>query len=161
MTIHNNPNIIIRLVARNAIACQVWADPHNEAFYLPARFEESSEKSREVTASPDDTHRAVTPSSEGMTVSEPALQICFSNQPRNPELGYVLGSHRESCDVFLGTLKQYISHNMFMIQLNEQDEVMMKSSSGNQTVVKYGGQIAERRNFTVRQISRLFFPARD
>lgn len=145
----NVPDIIIRLVARNAMSCQVWADKHNEAFYVPCLFEESNEKPREVAANLDDTDRAVTPPSEGVKVSEPALQITFSNKPKNPELGYILGSDRDSCDVFLGTLETYISRNMFAIRFNEHNEVIMRSSSGNKTVVKYGGQTAERRNFTV------------
>lgn len=150
MAMDNNPDIIVKLVARSAIACQVWADPHNEAYYIPNQFRKPDEKPREVAVHPDDTRRAVTPPSEGVKVSEPALQITFSKSPKNPDLGYLLGSDRDICDIFLGDLDECISRKMFAISFNQYNEVIMKSSSRNKTVVRYGTQSAERRNFTVR-----------
>ena len=157
----NNPDIILKLVARSELACQVWADPQNEAFYLPQQFERSNQKPREVAVNPDGTRRAVTPISEGVKVSEPALQITFSKTPKNPELGYLLGSDRELCDIYLGNLDEYISGKMFAIFFNQYNEVIMKSSSRNSTVVKYSTQSAERRNFTVRAPFGLLLPVRD
>ncbi|KAF6221946.1 hypothetical protein HO133_001914 [Letharia lupina] len=55
-------------------------------------------------------------------VSEPALQITFSREPKNPELGYLLGSDRELCDILLGCPDDSISHLMFAISFNQYNE---------------------------------------
>ena len=150
----NNPNIILNLVARNERTCEVWADSHNESFYLPAKLGGTKLNPRKVDKNQDATHRAVTPIFEGED-SEPTLQITFSKRPKNPELGYLLGSDRELCDIFLGTSDQYVSRKMFAISFNQYNEVTMKTSSSNLTVVDYSKQSGERWNFTVRHFSRI------
>ena len=151
MATNNDPNVIVTLVAHGHRAHDVWADSHNESFYLPPLSQAVNEDLREVVVSPDDVFRQLTPSDEDPAlteVSEPALRLTFNKKPKNPNLGYLLGSDRESCDILLGTLDDCISHRMFAISFNQYDEVIMKSSSRNQTVVSYGTQIGKRRNFT-------------
>ena len=148
MTEDNNPDIILKLVARTHRAHVVWADRHNESFYLPPRVEVTKKDPQEVVVNPDGTSRQPTPSSEDVRVSEPALQIDFSKKPKKPELGYVLGSDRKSCDILLGLVDDCISNQMFAVSFNQYNEVVMKSSAKNATVVKYGRRIAKRTNFT-------------
>lgn len=151
MTTDSNPDIIITLVAHGHRAHDVWADPQNESFYLPPSSQANNGGPREVVVSPDDCFRALTPSPDEpglVKASEPALQITFSKKPKNPGLGYVLGSDRENCDIFLGSTDDLISHQMFAISFNQYNEVIMETSSRNGTVVTYGTQIAKRKNFT-------------
>lgn len=129
----------------------MWADTHNKAFYIPPTSQATTGEPREPVVDPNNPSRELTPSSEdpcSAKPSEPKLQITFSHMPKNPDLGYVLGSDRESCDILLGTLDDCIGHLMFAITFNEDNEVVMKSSSINETVVAYRKQTANRKNFT-------------
>lgn len=151
MTTDNNPNIILTLVAQSHRAHNVWADPHNESFYLPPVSQAIDGDPPEVDVSPDDCFRQVTPSTDDpglLKTTEPKLQITFSRLPKNPGVGYLLGSDRELCDICLGPIEDRISHGMYAISFNQNNEVVMKSSSGNPTVVTYDRQTEERRNFT-------------
>lgn len=151
MTTDNDPNIILRLEAHGHRAHNLWAHPHNEAFYLPPLSEATNGGLREIVVSPDDWSRELTPGPRDpglIKVTEPALQITFSKKPKNPELGYLLGSDPESCDIILGSMDDCISHRMFAISFNQYNEVIMETMSRNTTVVTYGGQTGTRRNFT-------------
>ena len=101
--------------------------------------------------SPDDPSKELTPDCDDpglIQPSEPALRITFSRKPKNPELGYLLGSDPELCDILLGSSCDCISKQMYTIAYNQDNEVIMKSSSNNETLVIYGDQKAKRRNFT-------------
>lgn len=147
----DDPNIIVTLVARTHRAYQVWADPHNESFYLAPVSPATNGDIEKVVVSSTDLFRARTPSPHDPgqeKVSEPELQITFDKKPKNPELGYVLGSNHDICDIFLGSTDDCISSQMFSISFNQYNEVIMKSSSRNETEVCYNLQKAKRRNFT-------------
>lgn len=156
MTEDNNPEIILKLVARSHRACIAWVDPHNESFYLPPLLEVTNKDLQEAVVHPDGTSRQPTPSSEDVMASEPALQINFRKKPKNPEKGYVLGSDRKSCDILLGEVDDCISNQMFILSFNQYNDVVMKSSAKNATMVRYDTkidsqidtQIAKRTNFT-------------
>lgn len=150
MTEDSNPCIILTLVAHGHRAHALWADKHNKAFYIPPTSQATTGVPREKVVNSKDISRALTPSPEDPSIvkmSEPKLQITFSNMPKNPSVGYLLGSDRETCDIFLGSLDDCISHQMMTITFNEYNEVVMKSSSRNETVVAYGGQKGKRKNF--------------
>ena len=150
----NNPDIIVTLVADGIRAPEVWKDTFNESRYLPRAPQVTNGGQRELDtstesnvrgASPPDDHHSLAP------VMEPALQLTFSNPPKNPEIGYLLGSDKEICDVFLGSWDDAISPCMFSISFNQFDEVILQSSSTNKTQVSYsidGTKEVTRENFT-------------
>ena len=147
----NDPNIIVTLISQGHRTGTVWAHPCNESFYLPPLCQATSEVPWEMEVHPRDPFRELTPDDddpEFIDPSEPALQISFSRKPKNPELGYLLGSDPELCDIFLGSTDDSISHQMFTISLNLHNEVILTSLSNRQTSVSYGSQKAKRRNFT-------------
>ena len=147
----NDPNIIVTLISQGHRTGTVWAHPYNESFYLPPLCQATSKIPREIQVYPKDPFREVTPDDEDPTFikpSEPSLQITFSRKPKNPGLGYLLGSEPELCDIFLGSLDDSISQQMFTISLNKHNEVILTSLSRKQTSVTYGNQEAKRRNFT-------------
>ena len=126
----NNPNIIVTLVAQDN-ARHMWAHPHNEPFYIPPTSPGRNAGSREVIG-----------------FSEPALQITFSRKPKNPALGYLLGRDRNICDIFLGSLVEMIRDKMFIIAVNQRNQVIMTSLNDDEISVSYGTQQETRRNFT-------------
>lgn len=147
----NDPNIIVTLVGRNFRTHAVWADPHNEPFYLPPWSQATHGRPREVINNPNNGSRQLTPDANDpklLRATEPALQITFNRKPKNPELGYLLGSDRKLCDVFLGSADDCISERMFTMSFNQYNEVIMRSSPKNDVLVSYGKQQQKRRNFT-------------
>ncbi len=83
---------------------EVWAHPHNESFYLPPVCQATSEIPWEPIVSPEDPFKELIPDGDDLIQpSEPALQITFSKKPKNPKLGYLLGSDPELCDIYLGS----------------------------------------------------------
>lgn len=155
MKTDNNPDIILTLVAQCHRAHEVWADPHNESFYIRPLSQTNDRRLPEDDVKPDHVVREITPSSDDphlIKATEPALRISFSKKPKNPELGYLLGSDHETCDIFLGSLADCISHQMYAISFNQYNEVTMKSSSGNRTLVTYREQQGTRNNFTVSHL---------
>lgn len=104
---NNKPHIIATLVAQGFRAFTVWADPHNEPFYLRPLSQAVDGRPRKMAVNPvDGTARQVTPDADDPNLikpSEPALQITFSRKPKHSELGYLIGSDRDLCDIFLGS----------------------------------------------------------
>lgn len=151
MTTDNDPNMILTLVAHGHRATDVWADPHNKSFYLPPVSQAVNGKPSKAVVTKDGRSRQPTPSPNDrgrLKTSEAKLQITFGNKPKNPEVGYLLGSDRELCDIFLGSIEDCISQRMFTISFNQYNEVIMTSSSSNATLVKYHRQKGDRMNFT-------------
>ena len=147
----NDPNIMVTLIPQGHRTNTVWAHPHNKLFYLPPLCQATSEVPWETEVDPKDPFREKTPDDEDprfINPSEPALQISFGSKPKNPGLGYLLGSEPEVCDILLGSMDDSISHKMFTISLNQHNEVTLTSLSNKQTSVRYGSQEAKRRNFT-------------
>ena len=148
---HDDPNTIVTLVGCNARTNQVWADPHNKDFYLPPVSQathgrvrkwvvDSKNRSRQLTPDPNDPARVKS--------REPALRITFSKKPKNPKLGYLLGSDRTLCDIFLGSADDSISEQMFALSFNRYNEVIMTSFSKYDVLVSYGKQQVKRKKFT-------------
>ena len=151
MTTDNDPNIILTLVAHGHRATDVWADPHNNPFYIPPFSQAVNGEPLDAVVSKEDPFRQLTPTPDDpgrQKTTEAKLHITFGNKPKNPEVGYVLGSDRETCDIFLGSLEDCISHQMYTISFNQHNEVIMTSASGNPTAVKYHKQKADRTKFT-------------
>ena len=147
----NDPNIIVTLEAHSSRACTFWADPHNESFYIAPICQATSVSPQKVVEGRNNAIRAVTPDPKDpgrVKPREPALQLTFSEKPKKPELGYVLGSDRETCDIYLGTLDDCVSPQMFAISFNQNNEVIMKSRSSHATAVTYSAQTEERAVFT-------------
>ena len=148
---NNKPHIIATLVAQSHRAFTVWADPHNEPFYLRPLSQAVDGPPREMVVNPvDGSARQVTPEANEPDLiepSEPALQITFSRKPKHPELGYLIGSDRDLCDIFLGSADDRISQFMFTMSFNRYNEVIMTSWSKNDIFINYGKQTAKRRNF--------------
>lgn len=147
----NNPNIIVTLVGRNFRTNAVWADPHNESFYLPPWSQATHGRPREVINKSQNGSRQLTPDANDpnlLRATEPALQITFNKKPKNPELGYLLGSDRKLCDIFLGCADDCISERMFTMSFNQYNEVIMRSLPKHDVLVSYGKQQEKRRNFT-------------
>ena len=147
----NKPHIIATLVAHSHRAFTVWADPHNKPFYLRPLSQAVDGRLRKMVVNPvDGKARQVTPEADDhnrIKPSEPALQITFERKPKHPELGYLIGSDRDLCDIFLGSADDLISQFMFTMSFNQYNEVMMTSVSKNDIIVSYGKQEVRRRNF--------------
>ena len=126
----NNPDVIVTLVAQGN-ARRMWAHSHNEPFYIPPTSPGRNEGSREVIGS-----------------SEPALQITFSRKPKNPALGYLLGRDRNICDIFIESTVEMIRDRMFIIAVNQHNQVIMTSLTDEKISVSYGKQRQTRRKFT-------------
>ena len=144
---NNNPDIIVTLLADGYRAQQVWEHKCNEDRYVSQPPQATNRGSpehriREITPSPDDLQ----------SVLSPATQLTFSKPPKNPEIGYLLGSDEKACDMVLGFSDDCISRHMYCISFNEYNEVVMKSWSRNDTEVSYiiKGKIqqAKRKIFT-------------
>lgn len=139
----NNPDIILTLVSDCAGASEVWEHFFNESKYLPHAPQATKPVIRELEPSPDDDlFRDRTPPPEELEPKkEPGLQLAFSNPPKNPALGYLLGNDEEVCDVYLGSTRKHgISACMFSIFFNEHNELILKSSNSttiNPTRVTY------------------------
>ena len=150
----NKPDVIVTLVADCARASEIWQHLFNESRYLPHAPQATSVRIREIEPSPNNLFREKTPPSTHPGLApkkEPAIQLTFSNPPKKPELGYLLGSDEEDCDVFLGSTDDAISGCMLSISFNENNEVILQSSSINATRVSYsidGTQVVTRTNFT-------------
>ena len=154
----NKPDVILTLVADCTRASEVWEHLFNESRYLPYAPQATNGDLCELELSPDDDlFRETTPPSEGPGVEpkkEPGLQLRFSNPPKNPALGYLLGSDEEVCDVYLGSTKDTISACMLSISFNEHNELILRSSDSpkiNPTRVTYsidGTQQVTRTHFS-------------
>ena len=154
----NNPDVILTLVSDCTRASEVWEHLFNESRYFPHAPQATNEDLRELEPSPDDDlFRERTPPSEGPGVEpkkEPGLQLTFSNPPKNPALGYLLGSDEEVCDVYLGSTRDHISACMLSISFNEHNELILRSSDSptiNPTQVTYtmdGTQQVKRTHFS-------------
>ena len=158
---NNNPDIIVTLVADGYRALQMWENTYNESRYISNSSQATNggmrptdPSLRDISPSPEDTFRETTPSGDDLAldpVPEPAVQFAFSKPPKNPELGFLLGSDEEVCDMFLGSSDDCISRRMLSISFNEYNEVILNSTSGNKTQVSYsidGIQSATRKTFT-------------
>ena len=147
----NNPNIIATLVADTYRAGTVWADPHNAPFYLHPLSQAVDGRPRKVVVSSvDGIFKQLAPDANDpclIKASEPALQVTFSRKPKHPELGYLIGSDRSLCDIFLGSADDRIGQFMFTMSFNHYNEVIMTSLSENDILISYGKQTAKRRNF--------------
>ena len=151
MATNNNPNIIVTLVARSHRACDAWADPHNKPFYIPPKSPGRDQRPREVVGSSASDARQRTPDANDPSMiepSEPALQITFSSRPKNPALGYLLGSDRTVCDIYFGSTEDWISKKMFILAVNQYHQVTMTSLNNEKILVSYDKQKEERRKFT-------------
>ena len=151
MATNNNPNIIVTLVARSHRASDAWADPHNEPFYIPPKSPGRDARPQEVVGSSASDARQPTPDADDPDMiepSEPALQITFSRKPKNPALGYLLGSDRSICDIYFGSTVDWISQKMFTMTVNQYNQVIMTSLNNANILVSYDKQQEKRRKFT-------------
>ena len=153
-TTDNQPDIILTLVADGTDASEAWGHSFNESRYLPYAPQASNGDICELEPSPNDPFREKTPPAERAAPrKEPTLQLTFSNPPKNRELGYLLGSDEEVCDVYLGPTDQAISACMLCIYFNECNELTLRSSNStiNSTRVTYSinkTQEVERKHFS-------------
>ena len=142
-TTDNQPNVILTLVADGADAIQAWGHIFNESRYLPHAHHTTNVPICELEPKPNNFFRERTPPAKGPGAApkkEPGLQLTFSNPPKNPELGYLLGSDEEVCDVYLGSTEQGISDCMLSISFNESNELILRNSNStsiNSTRVTY------------------------
>ena len=151
MATNNNPNIIVTLVARSHRACDAWADPHNEPFYIPPKSPGRDKSPREEVESSASNTRQPTPDADDPSMikpSEPALQITFDRKPKNPALGYLLGSDRKICDIYFGATEDWISQMMLTMTVNQYNQVTMTSLNNAMILVSYDKQQEERKRFT-------------
>ena len=153
-TTDNRPDIILTLVADGTDASQAWEHPFNKSRYLPHAPQATNGDICELEPSENDLFREKTPPAErAAPKKEPGLQLTFSNPPKNRELGYLLGSDEEVCDVYLGSTGQAISASMLCIYFNECNELILRSNSTsiNSTRVTYNidkAQEVERTHFS-------------
>ena len=154
-TTNNQPDIILTLVADCPGASEAWEHRFNESRYLPHAPQATNWVPCELEPSPNNLFRATTPPASGVPPKkEPGLQITFSNPPKNPELGYLLGNDEEVCDVYLGSTDEAISACMLSISFNDSNELILRSSNStsiNSTRVTYsidGIQQVTRKHFS-------------
>ena len=144
---NNNPNIIVTLLPRSFRAYDAWADPHNAPFYIHPDSQATDRHPQGVTIGQDDARQPITDANKNAP-SEPALQLSFSRKLRNLELGYLLGSDRSICDIYLGSLDDKIRQRMFVVDFNKYNDVVLKSISDANVLVSYDKQEEERKQFT-------------
>ena len=138
----NNPNVILTLVSDCSRASEVWEHLFNESRYFPHAPQATNRDIPELELGPDDDLfcEKTPPPEAGEPKKEPGLQLTFSNPPKNPALGYLLGSDEEVCDVYLGSTQDNISTCMLSISFNEHNELILRSSNSptiNPTTVTY------------------------
>ena len=137
----DQPDLIARLEAVNTRARTMWTHSHNDGFYMPPSFLLSDD-----SLSTPEAHmiREDTPSSDSKAdtrqLTEPELHLRFGSTPRSPADGFVFGSDRELCDIYLGSKAHLVSSRAFAITFNEQNELIMNTFSGNPTTVEFQGQ---------------------
>lgn len=154
-TTDNQPDIILTLVADCTDTSQAWGHFFNESRYLPHAPQATNRDIYELEPSPNNLFREKTPPAKrAAPKKEPGLQLTFSNPPKNPELGYLLGSDEEVCDVYLGSTDKAISACMLCISFNERNDLILRSSNStsiNSTRVTYSinkPQEVERTHFS-------------
>ena len=88
-------NLIVELIPKNQRAMVVWESVHNEQRYTPP----SHTGKEESTILPDST----TPGPEEIGEDKAAkIELAFDLKPKDAGRGFLFGSNRDVCDVFLG-----------------------------------------------------------
>ena len=126
-----DPRLIVTLEAHGITAERAWNRPQNRDRCLPAAESVVDVSSRENTPAVDQ------PRSQ--------IQLTFDGKPKNLEKGFVFGSDRRTCDVFLGERGAGFSRQQFCITFNKRGEVIFKNPSRKETQVDYNGEDPSRR----------------
>lgn len=125
----------------------MWAHPSNSSKYVaPFSVERTPEDQIiiHISGKGDDQRKLETNQD-----TEPALHFLFSDLPKNPAKGYVMGSDDKPCDVLLGDTDDYISGEMIFFNFNNRHQLKMDVKSDKPTSVKFKGQkLATRARFT-------------
>lgn len=125
----------------------MWAHPNNTSRYVAPSFVERTHEDQiviNISRNAEDPTKLETNSD-----TESALQFFFSELPKNPAKGYVMGSDEKPCDVLLGGIDDFISGEMIFFNFNDRHQLIMDIKSDKPTSVKFKGQKqATRARFT-------------
>ncbi|KAL9015207.1 MAG: hypothetical protein Q9173_000177 [Seirophora scorigena] len=130
-------NVLLTLEATSQAARKAWNLPQNRhrCPTPPSNDEDHEISSREATPA---VHYA-----------EPQLQLTFDDVPKNSQTGFVFGSDRQKCDVWLGERKRGYSAQLFSISPTDPRGVVFKDLWEGETTVVYKGETPlPRRHFT-------------
>lgn len=130
-------NLLLALEAASQAARKAWNLPqnHHRCPNPPSNDEDHDISSREATPA---VHYA-----------EPQLQLTFDDLPKNSQTGFVFGSDRQRCDVWLGERKHGFSAQLFSISPTDPRGVVFKDLWEGETTVVYRGETPlPRRHFT-------------
>ncbi|KAL8648370.1 MAG: hypothetical protein Q9210_005025 [Variospora velana] len=130
-------NVLLTLEAASQAARKAWNLPQNRhrCPTPPSNDEDHEISSREATPA---VHYA-----------EPQLQLTFDDVPKNSQAGFVFGSDRQKCDVWLGERKRGFSAQLFSISPTDPRGVVFKDLWEGETTVVYKGETPlPRRHFT-------------
>jgi hypothetical protein len=134
---------------------------HNERYYVPPHLEALSTTSRASTPATnigcedDDALRAWS-AGEGSDAHGEQLQFTFDKPPKNPQLGWVFGSDRKTCDILIGSKQGGVSGSHFRITFDANGRLVLIDMSTLGTAVSYGPQARKekRKNPQKRKPSR-------
>ncbi|KAL8972517.1 MAG: hypothetical protein Q9197_002742 [Variospora fuerteventurae] len=130
-------NVLLTLEAASQAARKAWNLPQNShrCPTPPSNDEDHEISSREATPA--------------VYYAEPELQLTFDDVPKNSQAGFVFGSDRQKCDVWLGERKRGFSAQLFSISPTDPRGVVFKDLWEGETTVVYKGETPlPRRHFT-------------
>lgn len=129
---------ILNLVPLNEAALKAFNHTHNKLRKHPQG------------CSSDASEREVTPSTRASSPGEDDhLVLSLSQPPKDPALGFVLGSDPIQCDIIIGSRREGVSGRHFIIAFDEFGKIIMRDISKRGSEVSYNGQPPHhRRMFT-------------
>ena len=131
------------LVARNERARQIWRHPHNKPRWgLLSKDVQGQSTSSGKTPETNDQQLELKKKTKG----DSALRFVFDEKPKDYTKGFLLGSDRQSCDVFLGSSDTGINPQMLEFTFNQRHELIMNDTSIQATTVQFNDQLPAKRN---------------
>ena len=141
----DNGDTAFVLVARNKRAKQIWRHPHNKPRWGLLSFSQDLQgPSTSSGKTPETNDQQSEPKKKKKGNS--ALRFLFDEKPKDYTKGFVLGSDRQSCDVFLGSSETGINHEMLAFTFNKRHELSMNDTSIQTTTVQFNDQLPAKRN---------------
>lgn len=134
----DDPNLILTLRAKSYRSIEMWKHLHNKPYYQPSKFDP---KKTSTLRSGQKTPAISMNAFELEVRNEPMLRLTFDKPPKDPSLGFVLGSDPNVCDVFIGVADEGYSARTFVINFDNEGNVVLHNVSKNWAWVQYGSQL--------------------
>ncbi|MCJ1249960.1 hypothetical protein MMC30_007186 [Trapelia coarctata] len=137
-----DPNLLLELIAYHERGARAFRLDHNHARYLRPKEERSFQyDSRGTTPSVNSEDEDVD--------SHHRIQLSLDEMPKDLSQGFVFGSNPKVCDVVIGHRDDGVSGRSFVITIDSQRRLVVRSAEFA-IAVSYDGQAAtqKRSNFT-------------